>query len=297
MDSKFAYTTALGLKVVKRADVSKHLQGRHNQKTHGGGLGPKWSKGEWHEMSNKEYVTFISESNRSATSKAEGRLISKAEWNKDYAKTDAGYLEDKPTRVYKNGQIVVFSNQSDSKFHTAINEASFLRDVDDLQEKYPLDVQVIRIGDQIKSVTSDNSFGATVRGGSGGSLMWIKGDALNPNRMNQGPHSMGAQYKTGLRTYVLTHEWGHAIDKPDTPMNYDTKDAQINSLLNATYTDLGVAVSGKSLMSNYGNSDPSEAFAEAFVEYVVGQDRDNPTLNPLVLKMAETFGWDKPWKK
>jgi len=80
-------------------------------------------------------------------------------------------------------------------------------------------------------------------------------------------------------------------------MNYDTKDAQINALLNASYTDLGVVVSGRSLMSNYGNSDPSEAFAEAFVDYVVGQDTGNPTMNPLVNKMAETFGWDKPWKK
>jgi hypothetical protein len=297
MIENFGYNSTVGLTLIKKADVNKHLQGRHNQKTHGGGLGPKWAKGEWHEMSDKDYVTFISESNRAATSKAEGRIISKSEWNKDYAKTDEGYLEDKPTRVYKNGQIVVFSNQSESKFQTPINEASFLRDVDDLQEKYPLDVQVIRIGDEIKNVGSEGSFGATVRGGSGGSMMWIKGDALNYGRMNQGPHSMGAQYKTGLRTYVLTHEWGHAIDKPDTPMNYDTKDAQINALLNASYTDLGVVVSGRSLMSNYGNSDPSEAFAEAFVDYVVGQDTGNPTMNPLVNKMAETFGWDKPWKK
>lgn len=297
MDSKFGYTTSLGLKVVKRADVSKHLQGRHNQKTHAGGMSNVWAKGQWHQMSDKDYVKFISESNRAAQSKSERRIISKTEWKKDYALTDKAYLEEKPTRVYKNGPIVVFSNQSDSKFQTEINEASFLRDVDDLQEKYPLDVQVIRIGKEIESVTSDKSFGATVRGGSGGPLMWIKGDALNPNRMNQGPHSMGAQYKTGIRTYILTHEWGHAIDKPDTPMNYDTKNAQINALLNASYTDLGAAVSGKSLMSDYGNSDPSEAFAEAFVDYVVGQDRGNPTMNPLVNKMAETFGWDKPWKK
>jgi len=42
----------------------KHLAGRHNQKTHGGGMGPNWQKGEWHEMSDKDYVSFISESNR-----------------------------------------------------------------------------------------------------------------------------------------------------------------------------------------------------------------------------------------
>ena len=297
MIDNFGYRSSVGLTLIKKADVAKHLQGRHNQKTHAGGMSNVWAKGQWHQMNDKDYVSFISESNRLAQSKSERRVISKTEWNKDYSLTDRGYLEDKPTRVYKNGNIVVFSNQTDAKYHTEIMEASFMRDVDDLQEKYPLDAQVIRIGNDISQVAGPESYGATVRGGSGGSMMWIKGESLSPNRMNQGPHSMGAQYKTGLRTYILTHEWGHAIDKADIPMNYDTKDAKINALLNATYTDLGVAVSGKSLMSNYGNSDPSEAFAEAFVDYVVGQDRGNPTMNPLVNKMAEAFGWDKPWKK
>jgi hypothetical protein len=297
MIDNFGYRSSVGLTLIKKADVAKHLQGRHNQKTHAGGMSNIWAKGQWHQMSDKEYVGFISDSHRLAQGKSEKRVISKTEWNKNYSLTDEGYLEDKPTRVYKNGNIVVFSKQSEATYHTSIHEASFMRDVDDLQEKYPVNELVIRIGDDIKNVSDNESWGATVRGGSGGSMMWIRGDSLSPNQMRQGPHSMGAQYKTGLRTYILTHEWGHAIDKADTPMNYDTKDAKINALLSATYDDVGGGVSGKSLMSNYGNSDPSEAFAEAFVDYVIGQDRGEPSRNPLVNTMATTFGWDKPWKK
>jgi hypothetical protein len=293
MIENFGYNSTTGLTLIKKADVVKHLAGRHNQKSHAGGMSNIWAKGQWHQMSDKEYVSFISDSNRLAQGKSERREISKTEWNKDYTLTDEAYLADKPTRVYKNGNIVVFSKQSEATYHTSVHEGSFMRDVDDLQEKYPVDQLVIRIGDDIKNVSDKESWGATVRGGSGGSLMWIRGDSLNPNQMRQGPHSMEAQYKAGLRTYILTHEWAHAIDKPDIPMNYESKDAKITELLNSTYG----SAKGTALMSNYGNSDPSEAFAEAFTDYVIGQDRGEPSRNPLVNKMAETFGWDKPWKK
>lgn len=278
-----------------KLELTKHQAGKHDQKTHGrGGMGAEWSKGEWHTMSNKDYIKFISETNRLAQGKSERREISKTEWKKDYAKTDEEYLADKPTRVYKNGGIVVFSQQSDSEHHTSLNETSFLRDVDDLQEKYPVDQLVIRIGDDINSVADNESWGATVRGGTGGSMMWIKGDSLNPNQMRQGPHSMEAQFKTGIRTYILTHEWGHAIDRPNLESsNYGERDNLINSFVSAEYG----GVRGTNLMSIYGNSEPSEAFAEAFVDYVVGQDRKQPSTNPLVNIMAERFGWDKPWKK
>jgi hypothetical protein len=297
MIENLGYSSTVGLTVIKKKDVAKHLQGRHNQKTHGGGMGPNWEKGQWHQMSDKEYVAFISDSHRLATSNAERRPISKTEWNKNYAKTDEAYLAEKPTRVYKNGKIVVFSNQSASPHHNSVNEGSFMRDVDDLQEKYPVDQLVIRIGDDIENVSNDTAFGATTRGGQGGAFMWIKGDALNPNQMRQGGHSMEAQYKTGVRTYVLSHEWGHAIDKPDVPLDFASKDTSIRRTLSKIYTYQGEEVLGKQIMSTYGNSDPSEAFAEAFVDYVVGQDRGKPSTNPLVVKMAETFGWDKPWKK
>ena len=294
MIDNFGYRSSVGLTLIKKADVAKHLQGRHNQKTHAGGMSNVWAKGQWHQMSDIDYVGFISDSHRLATGKAERRTISKTEWKKDYAKTDEAYLEDKPTRVYKNGNIVVFSKQSEATYHTSIHEASFMRDVDDLQEKYPLDELVIRIGDDINNVSDKDAWGATVRGGTGGSMMWIRGDSLSPNQMRQGPHSMEAQYKTGLRTYILTHEWGHAIDRPNLESsNYSERDNLITNFIKDEYE----GARGTNLMSNYGKTDPSEAFAEAFVDYVVGQDRGEPSRNPLVNKMAERFGWDKPWKK
>jgi hypothetical protein len=80
-------------------------------------------------------------------------------------------------------------------------------------------------------------------------------------------------------------------------LDFASKDTSIRRTLSKIYTYQGEEVLGKQIMSTYGNSDPSEAFAEAFVDYVVGQDRGKPSTNPLVVKMAETFGWDKPWKK
>ena len=292
MIENFGYRSSVGLTLIKKADVAKHLQGRHNQKTHAGGMSNVWAKGQWHQMSDKDYVGFISESYRLAREKSEKRVITKTEWNRDYASSDEGYLKNKPTRVYKNGNILVYSKQSNSPHHTAVNEGSFMRDVDDLQEKYPLPHLVIRIGDDIDDVAKPDAFGAAVRGGEGGRLMWIRGDGLNPNQMREGSWGMEAQFKTGVRTYVLTHEWGHAIDKPQ-----EQNDNLIKDLLSRNYRLLDDEVEGTELMSGYGNTSPSEAFAEAFLDYVVGQDRGQPSRNRLVNTMAETFGWDKPWKK
>ena len=294
MIDNFGYRSSVGLTLIKKADVAKHLQGRHNQKTHGGGMGPKWEKGQWHEMSNKDYVAFIDDSARLAESKHEKRMIPKSEWKKNYAKTDEEYLQRKPERAYKNGQVVVFSESSDtpSQHQTRINEASLLRDIDDLQEKYPLEALCIRISDKrIKELNPDgNAFGATERGGN---KMYLQGDALFPRPVNGVGMGMGSV--VGVRTYVLTHEWGHAIDRPSLESsNFGERDDLINKLVGADYG----GTLGTNMMSEYGKSEPAEAFAEGFAQYVLSKQRNVPVEgNPLTVAMAERFGWDKPWKK
>ncbi len=294
MDSKFGYTTSAGLKVVKRADVSKHLQGRHNQKNHAGGMSNVWAKGQWHEMSNQDYVAFIDDSARLAESKHEKRIIPKSEWKKNYAKTDEEYLSRKPARAYKNGRIVVFSEPSavSSVHQNRVNEGSLMRDIDDLQENYPLESMVIRISDKrIAELTDDRvAFGATERGGN---KMYLKGDALFPRPASNVGMGMGTV--VGVRTYVLTHEWGHAIDRPSLgSSDFSERNNIITKLLEADYNGRA----GTGMMSEYGKSEPAEAFAEGFAQYVLSKQRNVPVEgNPLVVAMAEKFGWDKPWKK
>jgi len=282
--------------LVEKKDLSKHLAGRHNQKTHGGGMGPKWEKGEWHEMSDTDYVSFISDSYRLATSKEEKREISKTEWKNDYAEPNRVYLEDKPARSYKNGQIVVFSEPgpNPNPLQTRINEASLMRDIDDLQEKYPLPALVLHISDKRVQALStefdrEDALGLTSRGGN---KMLLASDALNP-RVGQ-MDGMGMSTVIGMRTYILTHEWGHAVDRPQIEArNFASQDAIISTLLNQEYD----GKIGTSFMSGYGNSKEAEAFAEGFAQYVLQNQKNVPMTNPLVSAMATKFGWDKPWAK
>jgi len=304
--NKFSYDEAFEIIITKptakadhitlidKNDISKHLAGRHNQKTHGGGMGPKWEKGEWHEMSNKDYVAFIDDSCRLAESKYEKRIIPKSEWKKNYARTDEEYLKAKPERAYKNGQIVVFSEPGDnpSKHQTKINEGSLIRDIDDLQTQYPLESLVLRISDKrLKELAPDkDAFGATDRGGN---KMLLAGDALFPRPVNNVGMGMGSV--VGVRTYTLTHEWGHALDRPNLESsNFGERDNIITKLVEADYNGRA----GTNMMSEYGKSEPAEAFAEGFAQYVLSQQRNVPAEgNPLAVAMAERFGWDKPWKK
>jgi hypothetical protein len=281
--------------------ITKH--GTHDQKTHGrrGGLSSDWSKGEWHTMSNTDYLEFMKASHKlayenmkDAVKESSGRDFTEEEWSK-FAKTDAQLLAEKPARVYKNGNIVVMSypDESNSKHQTAMNEESLLRDIDDLQSLYPVDGLVMRISDKrIADMTGDNAYGATERGGQ---MMWLKGDALTPSKANAGENNMPVANVVGTREYILTHEWGHLLDKGEYGGISDlgARESMVNDILNASYAEN----QGTPFMSNYGRTKTVEAYAESFVEYVVMKRAGSTPSNPIVRGMAKKFGWDKPWNK
>ena len=274
--------------------LAKHAKGMHDQKTHGGGMGPKWSKGNWAQMNNEQYVAFMSESWRSATSKHENRTISQAEWQKNYPKSQENFEAEKPTRTYKKGQVVlsVYENETDSKYVSEIYEGSLMRDIDDLQELYPRDAVIVKISDSKLLEATDGDKNAMGASGRGGAHMYLQGGSLNPNVMNL-PSSVPVGSKAGLRTYVLTHEWGHLMDKRGEGQSYEDKVQEIGNIFSTKYD----GVSGLDLMSKYGNSSPTEGFAEAFAEYVISKQRGFEMNNPVVLALANKYGWDKPWKK
>ena len=62
-------------------------------------------------------------------------------------------------------------------------------------------------------------------------------------------------------------------------------DAEIQKLIERSYDD----VWGGSLMSQYGNSEPAEAYAEAFAAWFLTPDKTQ--VNPLVKAFAERYGW------
>ena len=280
----------------------KHAPGKHDQKTHGrGGMGAEWSKGKWHEMSDADYITFmrasqklVYEDMKVAVRSSQGRELTEQEWEK-ISKTDAQLLQEKPTRVYKNGNIVVMSypDESNSKYQSAIYEESLLRDIDDLQSLYPVDGLVLRISDKrIADMTGDNAYGATERGGQ---MMWLKGDALMPSKPNAGENNMPVANVVGVREYIITHEWGHLLDKAEYGGVADigARESLVNNILNADYSES----QGTPFMSGYGKTKTVEAYAESFVEYVVMKRAGATPSNPIVRAMAKKFGWDKPWNK
>lgn len=81
----------------------------------------------------------------------------------------------------------------------------------------------------------------------------------------------------GLR-YVLTHEWGHALD-PQQPE------------VIAVWIRAQALERRKGLLSSYGKKNAHEGYAEAFAEWVLSGGR---TKNPVVKLYAREFGWRRP---
>lgn len=288
--SKYIYTQTDDLEFQQKDTLTKHQPGRHNQKTHaGGGLSGEWKAGAWHKVTRDEYVAILNNSYRRVQEQVENREISVEEWNRDYQEQIKNIPTDYPDRAYINGPVFIQSwpKESQSIYQTPQNEKLLLEKIDKLYEKYPVKSLAIRISDKrTLRVTEDpKAFGGTARGGS---MMWLKGDALFPGKV-QTTNQMPIANVIGLNEYILTHEWGHLMD-----LSSDGNEGAVMRLLNADYG----GKTGTSLMSAYGLTDPAEAFAESFAEYAISRSYGAvSSVNPLVNAMGKEFGWDKPWKK
>lgn len=89
---------------------------------------------------------------------------------------------------------------------------------------------------------------------------------------------MPASTTVSQAQYVLAHEWGHAV----------------NSERYTTPTDLPAAKARVTGMSDYGNSSPYEAYAEAFAEWSLTGGK---TTNVAARQYAADYGWAKRWPK
>lgn len=95
----------------------------------------------------------------------------------------------------------------------------------------------------------------------------ISSDAVNNAPGWDTSHLMPAAKGVDRQTYVLTHEWGHAIDD-------DSKQL----LWAKHFTEL----------SAYGGESPREAKAEAFAEWSLSSGKTN---NPAAIDYAKELGW------
>ena len=119
----------------------------------------------------------------------------------------------------------------------------------------------------------------------GNDTVWMNPALLKDARISpgydRGAWSMPAHRTVSAWEYTLTHEFGHTVD------NY--ANAVEDSFRWAMDTNGGDArVTGN--LSTYGRSKATEAYAELFAEWALG-DRTNP----IVAYYADRYGWGETW--
>lgn len=92
---------------------------------------------------------------------------------------------------------------------------------------------------------------------------------------------MPAAQAVGIRRYTIAHELGHVVDA----LRADT----LNRRLNVRPEASTFAATVPEGMSVYASSNPTEAYAEAFVEWLLGDGTHEATA-----AYAEHYGWRRP---
>ena len=97
---------------------------------------------------------------------------------------------------------------------------------------------------------------------------------MNKLKGDQGNWHMPAGNITNPVKYTIAHELGHTIDS-----YADWERGKFSGAMKRKY---------KGQMSEYGKSDPKEAYAEAFADWIL-----NPNPEPITVAYAEHYGWAK----
>jgi SPP1 gp7 family putative phage head morphogenesis protein len=189
--------------------------------------------------------------------------------------------------VYTNGWTTVL-----------VDETQFLQmpgSIDDLLDaidgnmsKFPLKMLTVKVGnkdiDEIfaeMGAKKERVAAAAARGGIGGNKMFVRPKSVKASPVD--PKSNGTWFSkvpdsTTDIEYTVAHEWGHLREMV---VGASIKNA------NKTINELTERV-GNQYLSMYGASDPAEAYAEAWADWVLNKGK---TDNPLTNAMAKEFGW------
>lgn len=183
----------------------------------------------------------------------------------------------------RNGPHQIIAHQDDL---TPENAARLADRADALQAIAPLKRIRIRVhdGDYVGDTEEErqNVLGQTERGTGNIALRprafdaWRIHPALRDDR-----HHMPIAQTVDQLTYVLAHEWGHAVDAWDNGQRIQMWGQGMNA-----------GPSGLGDMSGYGELSPAESLAEAFAEWVLsGGETANHTTQTYAGYFHEAWGW------
>jgi SPP1 gp7 family putative phage head morphogenesis protein len=181
--------------------------------------------------------------------------------------------------VYRNGKVEVQFYFGGSKVPEA-DRLAILKIIDELQATNPKERAIIHIEKE-----SSTKYGWAY---GGGEHIWITPKVAMtgqpPIGAGEGTFKMPVRNKISQREYTLSHEWGHLIDNIDQGIQDATQKTAIEALKKEF---------PEAFRSRYSLENTKEFYAEMFAEYF---NTGGATDNPLVLAMAERFGWKAPAK-
>jgi len=170
--------------------------------------------------------------------------------------------------VYQNGSVKIKFSSTGYKIPDAQKKELFKR-IEKLQKANPKE--------KLEITVSQNMRNAYAKAEINGSRMWISPRTILDPTLNVEKESTGWKMPSladaGRPNYTLAHEWGHLLDSTRFDINSVMK-------LKKEFPD--------AFVSDYAKTKPVEFFAEMFADYFT---TGGTTDNPLVQKMAQTYGW------
>lgn len=182
---------------------------------------------------------------------------------------------DWPTAIYRNGDHVVTIQ---NRFLAQGRAKEILAHIDELQTRFPVQ-QKLRIAVVPDWVIDGDRGGAFPQTG----IAYLSEEAFDDWAERQGdtytmPAGRPGPDRAEQWRYALTHEWGHLLDPS---WSRDATDPLYQQAVHMSEI-------AEQHLSDYGNSNPTEAIAEAFAEFYLSRGQ---TKNPAAIAYATWLHW------
>jgi hypothetical protein len=181
-----------------------------------------------------------------------------------------------PAKGTPDGRVTLTIGSDVTKKPTKKQAMLMLSTVADLSRRYGvsanLDIVSLAVMAQLTGISPANGVLACA---GGGTISVTEGAAsVTGSTANVVGLDHGEIYKVGTTRWTLSHEYGHLVDE-----------AGGRTGLKTAMFDAAMARSDRGGLSRYGQSNPTEAYAEAFADHVFGGTQ------PSTRAYAKAFGW------
>jgi hypothetical protein len=293
--------------VVEKLDENRHLPGKHNQLTHGsGGGGGGYKAGNWVKASAADKKAILERRYGAAADKAVGGELTREQKIKEMARIDQNNIDNKNNEVYMNGEnhTVIFTRGSKNMYPE--EKQALLKNIDEMQTKYPLDqmdVEVVPDWRSTKGIRTDDKAAAYTSNDGlkiGVQQRYQVGVFTNtPEELQKEgiviPFSegqfMGSINRVPVSKYTMAHEWGHAWESKQLKMANVSGRERLRFDINRDVNLQKAIKEGTSkggFMSDYGKTANAESYAEAFADFYLS---NGEPLNAVTEEMAKVFKW------